>query len=591
MTTENLLFDIRSKYKVDFSLVPLAVIILELAVMGTEIAKASHNSTTDIIVMRLIHTIILLFLASGFSRLLSFIKKNELTYFGISFSGFAVISIGILLHRILANAFHVEALSVYRNIATGFVQGFFWFPLFIAIGSKRTEIFHAFRDYEQRLITATRASSRTSEEFRNLQVSTHEEIRLELFTYCKQLRNAIAAIDIQRSPLPEANSQLQTHLLGNELRRLSMRLETFGSEQESSTFMGQNTRSVKLLISQFRALYSTVSRIAPLRSRHYSIVLLVLIAPAYINYFSLAETLVSLPLITLAIIIFSHLVTKSASSGSPKAMRNSSILIYATGLLPLVSNQIGQAITHDPRTAYPIYIGALTLPASYYIFMKFLQVLQPHAIELIRSDQLVASSALRNAVTTVVSNEFSHTLAHRWAIYIHGKILTRLAATSLRLETASSTGDRNSFIEAIETLLQLLDYPDVNFEQAPTDLNTEVHSRLDPWFGLLDIDLQIEPGLMEIRNSRVQDLGEVIEELVSNSIRHGKAQKIALKVRRMGDKDIQVTAIDDAIIAPPAFQSRFGLGTRIFNLASDGRWTLMRVGSTTELNLLMTIES
>ena len=59
----------------------------------------------------------------------------------------------------------------------------------------------------------------------------------------------------------------------------------------------------------------------------------------------------------------------------------------------------------------------------------------------------------------------------------------------------------------------------------------------------------------------------------------------------MGDKDIQVTAIDDAIIAPPAFQSRFGLGTRIFNLASDGRWTLMRVGSTTELNLLMTIES
>ena len=573
MTTENLLFDIRSKYKVDFSLVPLAVIILELAVMGTEIAKASHNSTTDIIVMRLIHTIILLFLASGFSRLLSFIKKNELTYFGSSFSGFAVISIGILLHRILANAFHVEALSVYRNIATGFVQGFFWFPLFIAIGSRRTEIFHAFRDYEQRLITATRASSRTSEEFRNLQVSTHEEIRLELFTYCKQLRNAIAAIDTQRSPLPEANSQLQTHLLGNELRRLSMRLETFGSEQESSTYMGQNTRSVKLLISQFRALYSTVSRIAPLRSRHYSIVLLVLIAPAYINYFSLAETLVSLPLITLAIIIFSHLVTKSASSGSPKAMRNSSILIYATGLLPLVSNQIGQAITHDPRTAYPIYIGALTLPASYYIFMKFLQVLQPHAIELIRSDQLVASSALRNAVTTVVSNEFSHTLAHRWAIYIHGKILTRLAATSLRLETASSTGDRNSFIEAIETLLQLLDY------------------RLDPWFGLLDIDLQIEPGLMEIRNSRVQDLGEVIEELVSNSIRHGKAQKIALKVRRMGDKDIQVTAIDDAIIAPPAFQSRFGLGTRIFNLASDGRWTLMRVGSTTELNLLMTIES
>jgi signal transduction histidine kinase len=262
-----------------------------------------------------------------------------------------------------------------------------------------------------------------------------------------------------------------------------------------------------------------------------------------------------------------------------------------TGLIPLISNEIGVAITHDQKTVYPIYIGALTLPVSYYIFMKFIQVLQPRAIELIRKDEITASSELRKAVTQVIGNEFSHTISHRWAIYIHGKILTRIAATSLKLESASNANDEKVFSETISALLELLESPDVNFEQSPNDLKTEIHSRLDPWFGLLDINLEIEERLTSMRNSRVQDLGEVIEELVSNSIRHGKAQKISLRVSRGGENEIHINAIDDAANPPSKFQGRFGLGTRIFNLASDGRWDLVRIGSTTEFNLIMTMES
>jgi two-component sensor histidine kinase len=222
--------------------------------------------------------------------------------------------------------------------------------------------------------------------------------------------------------------------------------------------------------------------------------------------------------------------------------------------------------------------------------MKVLQVLQPRALDLIRSDELQASASLQEAVTRVVSDEFSHTLSHRWAIFIHGKILTRLAATALKLETASNAGDTQTFNDAVTSLLALLSAPDAEFEQAPTDLQTEVSSRLDPWLGLLDVELQIDSELKTVQNSRVRDLGEVIEELISNSMRHGKAQSIHLKVMRVGDRDIQITAIDDAPAAPPEFQTRYGLGTRIFNLASDGRWSITRVESGTEFKLTMAIE-
>lgn len=197
---------------------------------------------------------------------------------------------------------------------------------------------------------------------------------------------------------------------------------------------------------------------------------------------------------------------------------------------------------------------------------------------------------LEETVTGIVTDEFSHTLSHRWAIFIHGKILTRLAATALKLETAASIRDTKTFTEAVDSLLVLLDNPDAEFEQDPTDLKSEVTSRLDPWIGLLEVDLHIDNELENIRNPRVRDLGEVIEELVSNSMRHGKAQEIQLWINKIGEKDIEIISKDNATVPPPDNQIRFGLGTRIFNLASDGRWSLTRITSSTEFRLTMAIE-
>jgi two-component sensor histidine kinase len=113
---------------------------------------------------------------------------------------------------------------------------------------------------------------------------------------------------------------------------------------------------------------------------------------------------------------------------------------------------------------------------------------------------------------------------------------------------------------------------------------------LKPWVGLLEIDISIEPELVSIQNSRVHVLGEVIEELISNSIRHGKATRIELKVFRAGEGEIEIIATDNATIAPSNSGSGSGLGTRIFNLASEGRWALTRMGSSTQFRLTMGIE-
>ena len=579
-----------NKYKIDFSLVPLGIIIIEFSVFTTQLSKDQYSSLRNLIILRVLHTILMVILSSLLSRLFIRLKKTELNYRTLAITGTLVIGLGDFIHRFMGPALGVELVSAERRVGIILLQGCFWFPAFIIVGSLRSEIFHHFKEYEQRLIIATRARGRKSDEFVSIRMGLQDQIRRELTTSCNALIESISQVRNRSGNLAAENQAIQPHLLGDDLRKLSMKLETFGSEQQGSKILGQNFRSVSLLIKQFRILYATTARSAPLTRRAYALVLLALITPPIINYSTLTEALISYPIMILTITAAAHIISKALASNSPHALRNSSILIYLTGFLPMISNLIGQVINPDPNQKYPIYITGLIFPISYYIFVKVLQVLHPRSLELIRNDELQASAALQEAVTKVVSDEFSHALSHRWAIFIHGKILTRLAATALKLETATQSGDTQTFNAAVDSLLKLLKNPDAEFEQLDTDLQTEVSSRLDPWFGLLDIDLQIDQELKSVRNERVHDLGEVIEELVSNSMRHGKSQKIELRVMKAGDREIQIVAIDNAIIAPRESDRRYGLGTRIFNLASDGRWSITRIESGTEFKLTMAME-
>ena len=579
-----------NKYKIDFSLVPLGIIIIEFSVFTTQLSKDQYSSLRNLIILRVLHTILMVTLSSLLSRLFIRLKKTELNYRTLAITGTLVIGLGDFIHRFMGPALGVELVGAERRVGIILLQGCFWFPAFIIVGSLRSEIFHHFKEYEQRLIIATRARGRKSDEFVTIRMGLQDQIRRELTTSCNALIESISQVRNRSGNLAAENQAIQPHLLGDDLRKLSMKLETFGSEQQGSKILGQYFRSMNLLIKQFRILYATTARSAPLRRSAYALVLIALITPPIINYSPLAEAVISYPIMILVITASAHIISKAVASNSPNALRNSSILIYLTGFLPMISNLIGQAINPDPHTSYPIFITGLIVPISYYIFVKVLQVLQPRSLELIRNDELQASAALQDAVTKVVSDEFSHALSHRWAIFIHGKILTRLAATALKLETATQSGDTQTFNAAVESLLKLLKNPDAEFEQLDTDLETEVSSRLDPWFGLLDIDLQIDQELKSVRNERVHDLGEVIEELVSNSMRHGKSQKIELRVMKAGDREIQIVAIDNAIIAPRESDRRYGLGTRIFNLASDGRWSITRIESGTEFKLTMAME-
>ena len=583
--------DSKNAYPVDFALVPVAIVLIEISVFFTQLSSEVDGNLTNLILLRVLHTLAMLFISYLVSQGYKRCNLHQTNFATLAITGVVVIALGDLTHAYLASEFDVELVGIYRRMGIILIQGGLWFPAFLIIGGNRNDIFRQFREYENRLIIATRGRSRTSDEFRGVQKELQDRIRNEFRKSCELISASVRKISSAEGSLVEQYAAVKPHLVGEGLRNLSRNLDSSRSDSTVQKSFQKNRNSVFLFLQQFRILSASIVQSTPLHARSYAFVLIALVTPPYINFYSINEFLISYPLLVITVFALSHLIVKTQSETSSNAPKKASILIFLTGLLPFLFNLIGQAIYQDPQTQFPIYITVLILPLVYFVAMELLQVLRPSALNLIRNDELMASDHLQSKVRDVVREEFTKNLSHEWAVYIHGKVLTRLAATSLKLDAAARDDDMRTYNETIDSLLSLLSNPDADFDDASVDLQSEIASRLDPWRGLLEITLLIDPEIAALRSPRVRDIGQVIEELISNSIRHGRAERINLRVARSNTKDVEIIALDNSIIPPPESQSRSGLGTRIFNLASDGRWSLTRVENATEFRLTMGLMS
>jgi two-component sensor histidine kinase len=578
---------LKKKHNIDFSLVPLAIIVIEFSVFITQLSSEPNINFGNLILLRVIHTIAMITISSLVSQLYRVLKKPALSYQTLAITAILVLIPGDIIHAFFASVFEIELVSIYRRIGIILIQGFFWFPAIMIVLGYRREIIEQFKVYGQRLITETRLRSRTSEEFKTLGKEIQIRIRGELYELCSALKDSLTTVRNSSVTLLERNLYTRAILAGEDLRKFSRRLESFQDIKSRPLLNSKDQRSLILLAQQFRVLYATAVLKAPLGIWAYVTVLIALATPPFFYFHSFRELLFSIPILVIFIFISASIIRRIQRIDSTRARILSSALIFLSGGLPFAIDSTWQIINPDPQVQVPLLVTAVALPLTYYLFMEVFQVLRPRALRLIENNDLRAGKALQNQVTKTVTAEFSHNLSHQWAVFIHGKILTRLAATALKLETLAKQENSKAFDETLDTLESLLADPAAQFDETPRDLQAEVNARLEPWQGLLEINLFIDPALQSVKNSRVRDLGEVMEELLSNSIRHGKAKKIDLKLVPSAKNEIEIISTDDSTDEPPAKSQNAGLGTRIFNLASDGRWSITRHNSATEFRLTM----
>lgn len=158
--------------------------------------------------------------------------------------------------------------------------------------------------------------------------------------------------------------------------------------------------------------------------------------------------------------------------------------------------------------------------------------------------------------------------------HLHGFLITKIHSSATLLDRYAEKGDFESYKSELTKLLS-----EFTIEGLQSSLNRDVVSPdyfsnlLESWDGMIGISLQVPETLsLAIKKTQRIELAHVIEELISNAYRHGEAQLITITVRWLDEDSLEIAATDNGKGA--VLPVKPGLGSKIFEMASDGNWSL-----------------
>ena len=586
---------IRSKpeFNLDFSLAYAGIIFLGFSAAGTEMFQLYPENKTDVIAIRLIHTLYLTMSVLLAQVILKKLKRNTAGYPGLALIGLSIAIPSLIVRVFLMQSYGLISASqigtyFFEHLSIILLQAFFWIPIVIILGGQRSQIFEAFKEYEKRLVVTARKNIRNSAEFIQLKKQADQDYKEELNQHAHLLNNSLNFGDKSSLDLGQRNEIIQRYLKTNTLRDLSRTLNQKSEAVTNNSKFDQDMHVLNLISKQFNILYNFVARKLPLPAGVYTTLSFALIFPNYVNFFTTQQILLSMPLF-LVIHLIAIFINRVLLHGGKFAILQSNLLTLLIGFLPFLQMLLFRAFLPNQVVEFSFFIIAIFYPLGFFVCIRFCQIIQLEAVAAIRHDEIYTSHSLNTAILKIVSDEFKQSMSHQWATFIHGKILTRLAATSLKLQQAVDHNDLENFESGLKNLKKILDSPTAEFDQNLMNLMSEISSRLDPWEGLITIKVSIDPILEMVTNGRVKNLGEVIEEIISNSVRHGDSQNISIIITSSDYPDIKLLIEDDAVNPLPSIPSRVGLGTKILNLVSDGRWSISRNGAKTTVKLTMSL--
>ena len=125
-------------------------------------------------------------------------------------------------------------------------------------------------------------------------------------------------------------------------------------------------------------------------------------------------------------------------------------------------------------------------------------------------------------------------------------------------------------------------------DRAETTIAEEVQRKVGLWQGLCSIGVDLDPQVAVMSGRRARDVGRVVEEGLSNAIRHGGAKEISVRVAEGQEGSAPggdvVVVIEDNGSGPG--NGKPGLGSSLLDSVS-GTWELEATGSGARLSVVM----
>jgi two-component sensor histidine kinase len=186
-----------------------------------------------------------------------------------------------------------------------------------------------------------------------------------------------------------------------------------------------------------------------------------------------------------------------------------------------------------------------------------------------------------NADAAIAANRFA---SRELAQHVHSNIQNQLLARALTLDNENLT-DAEIELQLSEVQVLLDRALEMNQVANQESMLANLEEIVARWRGFVRIDLDVEIDQGSIEPLISQSISLVVSEAISNSVRHGLAQTVSIRIAKPVSNEpiIEVKVIDDGL-GPRS--GPIGLGTELFTSVTGGNWEIKsRAAGGTELSL------
>lgn len=557
----------------DFLLIPLGIIFFEISVLISDVVRGTRNVHGHDYLAHLIHFILLFIFIYGVRKILALLKITSLRILQLILLGILIAVFSEVVFNLVFDALNTgHQRGIALSLRTILFLGVFWFPIAVFSSSHFRTIPTFIQEFEHTLLINARIELRKSKKNIEAEREIEENILARLRKKTSLLADQISAVAIE---LNEGNvKQIQELLKTNSLRSLSAELESRGNQSKKISKASQSLRVVNIFTRQLYVFIRASLRLEKIPTSVIALLMMFGVAPSLLNTLPPSRSILAILVLILITILLCNIPEIISRKNNLPSATSRLVSYLFLCYLPLITNVVSQWIFPYPGGHTPFFITAVNFPVLFAIELAITQALVPIFKNSVPQIAYVPSPAILRLKLVKIHEELEARISHQWAVFIHGNMLTRFATTSLRMQQALENNDSEAFNKLRISLVDLLENPTIGFNFEALKLSDELSSRIDPWFGILDVDLKLQDGLGDLRSERVQDIGDVIEEILSNSVRHGGATEIRIEISKSDANTIKINAIDNPTKSPNLKGRNPGLGTKIFNLVSDGRWEI-----------------
>jgi hypothetical protein len=569
------------KAPLDLSMAPIFMV---LALVPNTIVdyQAKHDGSDYLLKLFLVKTSALVVWLTILKFMQAvFLKKSprEINLFILGALGAVIGAIaGAYVHYLsLAVGLPVDNTTFVRRLISTSIIGFSWLPVTVVLSSSFNRIRNLSAELESATYTKLRQKFKNSGFFQSYISKLNSSIERKLILTTENINNKISELSSTPEITIQNIEQIIQVLETRELRNLSNELENKISLPKPRSYQLKVSRFFRFLSFILQSIFMSF-KTSPLNPKIFTYIVTICTIGIAIRRNQ------SVP-VTLEYGLFVGSLTFACSYILVLAwkLKNKIYIYFAiffTALNIYAPIEISRYL--DGRHfKFTEISGGKYFPLLWGTLILVCLLLGHMGNASINASRNIFNFNKFNNILSAIENEMIHDqdnlINHKWAIHIHGKVQTRLSTSVLAIRQALASNNVDSVISTLNSIQSLLMEPSAGIVAIHRGLQKEVISRLAPWEGLLESDFIIDQSLLDADGVPVQVIGDVIEEIVSNSSRHGGATEIRIEIWRMGSKKLLIRAEDNAINPPPISRLKGrGVGTSIFNTASDGRWSLKR---------------